>query len=106
MVQRTAELSRANDLLKEEIAERKRVEERLLKQTEILESILSNMGDAVIVADKEGKFLVFNPAAERMFGSAAIDTTAAERSVRFGLYLPDKVRAFPVEEVPLPRSIG
>jgi PAS domain S-box-containing protein len=105
MVQRTAELSRANDLLKEEIAERKRVEERLLKQTEIQESILSNMGDAVIVADKEGKILVFNPAAERMFGSAAIDTTAAERSLRLGLYLPDKVTPFPVDELPLSRSI-
>ena len=105
MVQRTAELSRANDLLKEEIAERKRVEERLLKQTEIQESILSNMGDAVIVADKEGKILVFNPAAERMFGSAAIETTAAERSLRLGLYLPDKVTPFPVDELPLSRSI-
>ncbi len=41
---------------------------------------LSNMGDAVIVADTEGKFLVFNPAAERMFGKGATQV-ASERMV-------------------------
>src|SRR5215831_9063844 len=105
MAQRTADLSRANVLLKKEIAERKRVEERLLKQTEILESILSDMGDAVVVTDKQGKVLVFNPAAERMFGSPATETAVAEWPVRFGLYLPDKVTPFPVAELPLSRSI-
>jgi PAS domain S-box-containing protein len=48
--------------------ERKRAEKNLSRTNEILHSILSSMGDGVIVADKEGKFLVFNPAAERMFG--------------------------------------
>lgn len=32
------------------------------------------MGDAVIVADKDENFVVFNPAAERMFGVGATDT--------------------------------
>jgi PAS domain-containing protein len=39
--------------LEREITERKRAEEALLKQTEILQSILNNMGDAVIVADEK-----------------------------------------------------
>src|SRR5262249_266246 len=42
----------------------------LAQGNEILESILSNMGDAVIVADRDEKFLVFNPAAQRMFGES------------------------------------
>ena len=53
------------------LMERKRAAEELSRTNEILRSILSNMGDAVIVADKEGNFLVFNPAAERMFGTGA-----------------------------------
>ena len=47
------------------VMERKRAEEKLSSTNEILQSILSSMGDAVIVADNEGKFLAFNPAAER-----------------------------------------
>ena len=34
------------------------------------------MGDAVIVANKNYRFLIFNPAAERMFGTGAIETKA------------------------------
>jgi PAS domain S-box-containing protein len=82
---RTAELSRTN---------------------EILRSILSNMGDGVIVADKEGHFLVFNPAAERMFGKGAMEMPSTEWSHRYGLYLPDKITPFPHDQLPMTRSIG
>ena len=78
---------------------------RTLHTNEILQSILSNMGDAVIVADKEGKFLVFNPAAERMFGKGATQTASSEWSHHYGLYLPDKVTPFPPDQLPLTRSI-
>ncbi len=47
------------------------------RTNEILRSILSNMGDAVVVADKDNNFLVFNPAAERMFGKGAMQTSAS-----------------------------
>src|SRR6266480_5583902 len=84
VTRRTAELSRTN---------------------EILRSILSNMGDAVIVADKDGHFLVFNPAAERMFGKGATRIPSTEWSYRYGLYLPDKVTPFPHDQLPMSRSI-
>jgi PAS domain S-box-containing protein len=84
VTRRTAELSRIN---------------------EILRSILSNMGDAVTVADKDGKFLVFNPAAERMFGKGAMQMPSTEWSHRYGLYLPDKTTPFPHDQLPLTRSI-
>src|SRR5262245_8782264 len=84
VTRRTAELSRTN---------------------EILHSILSNMGDAVIVADKDNNFLVFNPAAERMFGKGATQMPSTEWSHRYGLYLPDKITPFPHDQLPLTRSI-
>jgi len=77
----------------------------LTQVNEILESILSNMGDAVIVADRDEKFLVSNPAAQRMFGEGATDTTSADWSRRCGLYLPDKVTLFPSDQTPLARAI-
>jgi PAS domain S-box-containing protein len=84
ITRRTAELSRTN---------------------EILRSILSNMGDAVIVADKDNNFLVFNPAAERMFGKGAMEMPSTEWSQHYGLYLPDKVTPFPHDQLPMTRSI-
>jgi PAS domain S-box-containing protein len=72
---------------------------------EILESILSNMADAVIVAGRDEKFLIFNPAAQRMFGESATDITLPDWSHRHGLYLPDKVTPFPSEQTPLARAI-
>src|SRR5262249_20989813 len=85
--------------------ERKRAAEELSRTNEILQSILSNMGDAVIVADKDGNFLVFNPAAERMFGKGAMQVPSTEWSHRYGLYLPDKVTPFPHDQLPMTRSI-
>jgi signal transduction histidine kinase len=85
--------------------ERKRAAEQLSDTNEILQSILSNMGDAVIVADKGGHFLVFNPAAERMFGKGAMQMPFTEWSQRYGLYLADKVTSFPHDQLPLTRSI-
>lgn len=91
-----------------QFAQRKQIEEALLKQTEISESlraILDSMGDAVIVADETESFLVFNPAAERMFGSHSISLASNKCSQKPGLYLPDMVTPFVAKELPLPRSI-
>jgi PAS domain S-box-containing protein len=87
------------------LMERKRAAEELSRTNEILKSILSNMGDAVMVADKDGKFLVFNPVAERFFGAPSMQASPSDWSHHFGLYLPDKVTPFPSDQLPLMRSI-
>ena len=45
-----------------------RSELALREQTQILKSVLDCMGDGVVVADSNARFLVFNPAATRMLG--------------------------------------
>src|ERR1700755_1040679 len=77
----------------------------VLKQTEILESILHHMGDAVVVADRDENFLVFTPAAERMLGAGAAGNKAARWPERCGLFLPDGVTPFPRDDLPLSRAI-
>lgn len=86
-------------------SDRSKAEEALQNQTEILTSILNNMGDAVIVADKRYRFLIFNPAAEHMFGTGATETRAEGWSRTYGLYLPDQITPFPPEDLPLARAI-
>ena len=87
------------------VMERKRAEQERSRTNEILQSILSSMADAVIVADKQGNFLVFNPAAERMFGHGATQIAPSEWSQHYGLYLPDRVTPFPTDQLPLARAI-
>src|SRR5262245_19549176 len=95
-----------------DITRRKQAEHELSKfskalqdQSEVLTSILDHMSDAVIVADKNYKFLTFNPAAERMFGTGATETKAEGWSRTYGLYLSDQQTPFPADELPLARSI-
>ncbi len=88
-----------------DITPRQRAEVALREQSEVLRSILDNMADAVIVADESERFLVFNPAAERMFGFGATATTSLEWSEQYGLYLTDMVTPFPAAQLPLARAI-
>lgn len=74
-------------------------------QAKILASILDNMCEAVIVADRNEKFLVFNSAAERMFGAAATGAGSGQWPEQFGLYLSDQVTPFPADQMPLTRAI-
>ncbi len=79
--------------------------EALQNQTRILQSILDSMGDGVVVADASGKFLFFNPEAERILGIRPTDTIPNEWSEKYGAFLPDTVTSFPADELPLTRAI-
>ncbi len=103
--ERTAELEAANQELEGEIAERKRAEGELSKQTRILKSVLASIGEGVVVADRDGKFLVWNPAAEQIVNLGPMDVPPGEWSERYGVYLPDQVTPYPADQLPLARAI-
>jgi PAS domain S-box-containing protein len=71
----------------------------------ILESILLSLSDGVLVADREGRFILVNPAAERLLSGMPADLAPSEWSSRYGLYKPDKTTLFPMEELPLVRAL-
>ena len=75
------------------------------EQPKILAAILDQMGDAVIAADRNETFLVFNPAAQNMFGKGPTEAGSAEWSKHYGLYLSDQITLFPAERMPLVRAI-
>jgi len=77
----------------------------LQKQTQLLQAILDNIGDGLIVADLEGQFLVFNPAAQRILGIGG-EAIAPEAWVdHYGIYLSDRFTPCPLDQVPLMRAI-
>ncbi len=77
----------------------------LREKTSILESVLDGMGDAVIVADATGKFLLFNPEAERLLRMGSADIPVERWSDHYGCYLPDEITPYPPHELPLARAI-
>jgi len=74
-------------------------------QTLMLQSVLDSMSEGLVVADERGKFIIWNPAAERMVGLGAANLSPEEWSAHYGAYLPDKITPFPIEQNPLHRAI-
>jgi two-component system, NtrC family, sensor kinase len=99
------EIRRLNQSLCEHTQELARSELAVREQTRILQSVLDCMGDGVVVADAQGQFLVFNPAARRILGRDRIDVPSAEWSRRYELYLPDRLTPYPTTDLPLLRAM-
>jgi PAS domain S-box-containing protein len=92
------ELSRqAEELARSRIA--------LETQTLMLQSVLDSMAEGLVAADDQGKFLIWNRAAERIVGYGPADLPTQEWSEHYGNYLPDGVTPMPTEQLPLIRAI-
>lgn len=55
-----------------DISGRKQTEEKLAQQSQLLQSIVDNMGDAIVAFDNSARIFLFNPAAERVFGPGLV----------------------------------
>jgi PAS domain S-box-containing protein len=66
--ERTAELTRTNDILLAEVAERQRTAQALDQLRRQHESILNSAGEGIVGADLEGKAIFVNPEAARLLG--------------------------------------
>lgn len=88
-----------------DITGRKETEDALARQTRLLQSILDNMGDAVVVTDRERRILVYNPAAQRIFGFPPLQERLGQVLFPNGLFLCDQVTPFPEDRLPLRRCI-
>src|ERR1700684_1190033 len=102
-----------------DITERKQVDEvtssqarelaksdrKLVEQTRLLQCVLDGMGDGVVVADMNGNFLLFNPAAEKMLGIGAVETTPKQWSQEYGIFRPDMTTLYPASDLPLARAL-
>jgi PAS domain S-box-containing protein len=98
MAAQTEELSRqADELLRGRLA--------LETQTLLFQSVLDGMTEGLVAADAQGKFVLWNPAAERIIGMGAANVPHAEWSNHYGVYMSDTVTPFPADENPLTRAI-
>jgi PAS domain S-box-containing protein len=80
-------------------------QEALQSQTLMLQSVLDSMAEGLITADEHGKFVLWNPAAERILGMGAANLPPEKWSEHYGVYQADKTTPFPTEQLPLVRAI-
>jgi PAS domain S-box-containing protein len=88
-----------------DITDKKRTDEKIKRQEELLQLILASVAEGVVVADSNGKFLLFNAAAEQVLGIGATETAPSQWSDQYGAYLPDTVTQYPTDQLPLVRTM-
>ncbi|MEG4455406.1 PAS domain S-box protein [Microcoleus sp. N9_A1] len=80
-------------------------EDKFRGQSNLLQLLIDSISDGVVAADENGNFVLFNPAAENIFGLGSTDTLPDEWSGKYGLFLPDGVTPYPAADIPLARAI-
>jgi PAS domain S-box-containing protein len=83
-----AERSRLDQSLQAEIIERKRANEALRESSDRLEGIYLSVGDGIISTDAQQRIVLFNSAAERIFGYSAAEMIGRP----FCVLLPARLR--------------
>lgn len=77
----------------------------LADQINTLTAVLNSIAVGVVVCNREGNLVFFNPEAERILGMGLTDAAPNEWTTRYGCYLPDMVTIMPAEGLPLARAL-
>ena len=67
--------------------------------------VIETLAEGVIIADVNGKFILFNPVAERILGVGEQAVASSEWTQVYGCFYPDQKTPFPSDELPLARAI-
>jgi PAS domain S-box-containing protein len=78
----------------------------LIDEIEILRSTIYHLSEGVVVADKEGKFLISNKVAQSVLASATKEGPPRSWSEVQGCYKPDGITPYPLEELPDARALS
>ncbi|MBY0550809.1 MAG: PAS domain S-box protein [Candidatus Obscuribacterales bacterium] len=85
--------------------QKQQAEEEMSRQRQLMQLVLNTMSDGIIVANKNGNFIIVNPAAEKMFGKLN-DMAPSEWSEHFQIYQADQKTLFSPSELPLAKAIA
>ena len=76
------------------------------EQNDLMQAVFMSMTDGMVVADEQGRFTLFNPAAEKIVGTGMMDVRPDEWTGRYGLFHPDCKTRVPIDELPLERAVA
>jgi PAS domain S-box-containing protein len=74
-------------------------------QTLMLQSVLDGMGEGLIAADRDGRFLIWNDSANKLMGRKASDLPTEQWTPHYKVFLPDEITPYPPDRLPLVRAL-
>lgn len=89
----------------EAFASRERAERTARDQSRLLRAVIDDLNEGVIVADNNGKVLLWNAAAQATSGTKSSDAEGSLLTPPYPLYRDEQLTPFPVEELPLTRAL-
>jgi PAS domain S-box-containing protein len=99
------ERKRSEADLAQQAEELRHSQQALKTQTFMLQSVLDSMVEGLVAVDEHGKFILWNPAADKIMGLGPTNLPSEEWSAHYGLFLPDTVTPIPPGETPLERTL-
>jgi PAS domain S-box-containing protein len=92
--------------LTQQAEELARSRQSLEEKTIMLQSVLDSMSEGLVAADEQGRFMLWNPAAERIIGLGPGAVPEQEWNRHYGVFLSDAVTPLPPDENPLSLAIA
>ena len=104
VIQRTAALSKTNQLLSLEVIDRQQAEADLQQEQEVLKVLLDNVQAGIVACNAEGVLTLFNRAARNFHGLPDPLLSPEQWAEHYDLYLPDG-NPMAKEDIPLLRAL-
>ena len=89
----------------QDISERKRIEDELARERELLNVVLDSIDVGVVVCSQTGEITMFNRAARDLHGLPAEPVTADQWALHYDLFSADGITPFARDEIPLFRAL-
>ncbi len=100
--QRIAALQEQGDRTERELRDQV---EAFRSQSVLLRTVVDSIGEGVLAADRDGRYLLSNPAMKRLIGMYRPDSALSQRSQVYGLFHPDGKTRIPSDRLPLTRAL-
>ncbi len=82
-----------------------RAREAQQDQTRMLQLVLDNMGEGLVAADLQGRFMLWNDSASKLLSRTAANLPPEQWSSHYACYLPDGITPCPTDRLPLVRAL-
>ena len=74
-------------------------------QNSLMDAIFNSISDGIIVANKDGKYVLFNKTAKKITGQELEDVHISQAPEKFGLFYPESQELFSTNELPVARAL-
>ena len=105
VIQRTAALSKTNQLLSLEVIDRQQAEATLQQEQEVLKILLDNVQAGIVTCNADGILTLFNQAARSFHGLPEQPLPSEQWAEHYDLYLPDGKTRMAQADIPLFRAL-